>query len=294
MSRSAVLAHIVRDADGTAVGVWGRFTLRTAFQPIFVFHGGKLFVAAFEGLIRPFRGGTPVAPAAFFAGVPAHDRFHIETLTRTLHLFNAAACLPKEAAIFVNFDPSVFTDGALAEAALSDMRGTLRELGIDPRRVVCEVTEQRTASREALCDFTHALRHNGFSIAVDDFGSKDSDIERIRALRPEIVKFDAFWTSRLMTTGYGLDLLKAMVEGFARQGIITVFEGIEENWRLEIAEKVGASMVQGYALARPELVPASFAVFPGVPHAQLLAWPAAGDDRMAVHFAGALGRKPMS
>ena len=54
MSRSAVLAHIVRDADGTAVGAWGRFTLRTAFQPIFVFHGGKLFVAAFEGLNSAF------------------------------------------------------------------------------------------------------------------------------------------------------------------------------------------------------------------------------------------------
>lgn len=262
MSRSAVLAHIVRDQDATSIGVWGSYTLRTAFQPIFAFRNGKLLVAAFEGLIRPFREGIPVAPVAFFAGVPGQDRFHVETLTRTLHLFNAAACLPADAAIFVNFDPSVFTDGALADAALSDMRKTLLDLDIDPERVVCEVTEQKTASRQALHDFVQALRRSGFKIAVDDYGAEDSDIERIKALRPEIVKFDAYWISRLMKTGSGLSVLRTMVQSFGRQGITSVFEGIEENWRLEIAEKAGATMVQGYALARPELAPASFSAFP--------------------------------
>jgi EAL domain-containing protein (putative c-di-GMP-specific phosphodiesterase class I) len=293
VSRSTVLAHIVRDADGTSTGVWGPFTLKTAFQPIFVFDDGKLFVTAFEGLIRPFCGGEAVTPAAFFGGVEAADRFSIETLTRTLHLYNAAACLPQNAAIFVNFDPSVFTDGVLAGAALSDMRGTLRELGIDPERIVCEVTEQKTASSEALRDFTRALRHSGFGIAVDDFGSESSDIERVRAMRPEIVKFDAYWTARLMNSGSGLLLLTAMVEGFARQGITSVFEGIEENWRLEIAEKVGAAMVQGYALARPEVVPASFAILPSVPLAEVTARSTAG-PRMAVQFTDGFGRKLVS
>jgi len=266
VSRTTVLAHISREADGVSIGAWGPFTLKTAFQPIFVLRGGKLFAAGFEGLVRPLRGTTPVSPAGFFASIAAEHRFSIETLTRTLHLYNAAACLPKDAAIFVNFDPSVFIDAVLVEAALSDMSGTLCELGIDPRRIVCEVTEQKTASREMLRDFTSALRHSGFSIAVDDFGSANSDIARIRALNPEIVKFDAAWTARMMQSGPGLHLLTVMVEGFARQGITSVFEGIEENWRLEMAERVGAAMVQGYALARPQVVPASFA---GLPRMQL-------------------------
>jgi EAL domain-containing protein (putative c-di-GMP-specific phosphodiesterase class I) len=52
-----------------------------------------------------------------------------------------------------------------------------------------------------------------------------------------------------------------MVETFAGQGIRTVFEGIEEGWQLELAERSGASMVQGYVLARPEIVPTRFGVF---------------------------------
>ena len=260
MSRSIGLAHIIRHDDGTSSGVWGIYTLQSAFQPIFAFNEGTLSVAAFEGLIRPFRDGEPQSPVSFFGTCPAADRLHIEALTRTLHLLNAGACLPEEASIFINFDPSVFTDRAIADKALRDMRLVLQDAGIDPRRIVCEVTEQKSPSQETLYTFVEALRANGFRIAVDDYGADESDINRIKELRPDIVKFDAHWIIHLMESGAGFALLTAMVESFESQGIRTVFEGIEEGWQLELAEKSGASMVQGFVLARPDLAPTSFRV----------------------------------
>lgn len=253
MARSIGLAHVIRHEDGTATGAWGLYTLKSAFQPIFAFNEGKLSIVAFEGLIRPFRDGKPEAPPVFFSGCPPVDRLHIEGLTRTMHLLNAGVCLPKDMSVFINFDPSVFTDRSISDAAMRDMRLVLHEAGIDPRRVVCEVTEQRTVSKEALYDFAAALRENGFRIAVDDYGSDESDIIRIQELKPDIVKFDSVWIGQLMESGAGFALLKAMVKSFEEQGIHTVFEGIEENWQLELAEQSGASMVQGFVLARPEI-----------------------------------------
>ena len=261
MSPSIGLAQIIRQDDGTSTGIWGLYALKSAFQPIFAFDAGKLSTVAFEGLIRPSRDGEALTPSAFFGGFPAAERLHVETLTRTLHLLNAASCLPPEASIFVNFDPSIFTERAVADAALHNMRVVLHEAGIDPRRVVCEVTEQKSGSQEALFGFVTALKGNGFRVAVDDYGAADSDMNRIRELHPDIVKFDARWITRLMESGPGYALLTAMVSTFATQGIQTVFEGIEESWQLELAEKSGASMVQGYALARPELAPTGFSVF---------------------------------
>jgi EAL domain-containing protein (putative c-di-GMP-specific phosphodiesterase class I) len=261
VSRSIGLAQIIREDDGTSTGIWGAHTLKSAFQPIFAFDAGKLSIVAFEGLIRPFRDGEVWTPSAFFNSIPAVDRLHIETLTRTLHLLNAAHCLPPDSSIFVNFDPSVFTEREIADAAQRDMRLVLHEAGIDPRRVVCEVTEQKSGSQEALFDFVTALKGNGFRIAVDDYGADDSDLNRIRDLHPDIVKFDAKWITRLMESGPGYALLTTIVSTFAAQGIRTVFEGIEEKWQLELAERSGASMVQGYALARPELAPTSFSAF---------------------------------
>jgi EAL domain-containing protein (putative c-di-GMP-specific phosphodiesterase class I) len=259
--RSIGIAHIVRQDDGTSTGVWGMHVLKSAFQPIFAFDRGKLSVVAFEGLIRPFRDGEPWAPGAFFSGIDPADRLHVETLTRTLHLLNAAACLPADRQVFVNFNPALFVERGVAETALREMRLVLHEAGIDPHRIVCEVTEQRSGSQEAFFDFVRTLKADGFRIAVDDYGAEDSDMLRIRELQPDIVKFDARWIARLMESGPGLALLTTMVKTFEEQSIGTVFEGIEDAGQIELAERAGASMVQGYALARPQIVPADFTLY---------------------------------
>ena len=261
MSHATVLAHIARHDDRTASGAWAGYTLRSAFQPIFAFRPGRLEIVAYEGLIRPFRGGVAVAPADFFRAVPAGDRLNVETLTRTLHLLNAASFLQPPAMLFVNFDPSVFIDRELAAAALRGMRLTLHEAGIEPRRIVCEVTEQRSASLPVLVSFVASLRDHGFRIAVDDYGAAESDMDRVAALRPDIVKFDARWMARLMDTQAGFALLKVMVREFSSRGAGIVFEGIEDRRQLELAEKAGAEMVQGFALARPALAPVDFSAF---------------------------------
>ena len=261
MTRSVGLAHIVRHEDGTATGVWGPFILKSAFQPIFAFGGGRLTATAYEGLARPFRDGEPMAPGQFFKSVPLTDRMHVETLTRTLHLLNAGRFLDPKASVFVNFDPSLFPERSLTDAAVRDMRLVLHEAGIGAERVVCEVTEQKSPSEAILFGFVEALRGHGFRIAVDDYGAAASDIHRIERLQPDIVKFDAQWITQLMRSGPGYALLSAMVRTFRDRGIDTVFEGIEEGWQLELAEKCGASMVQGFVLARPELAPTSFTSF---------------------------------
>lgn len=261
MARSLALSHLVRAEDRTWFGVWGLYQLRSAFQPIFAFGDGRLTPYAFEGLIRPVRNGEQLSPAAFFSKFTAIERFHVETLTRNLHLLNAAQCLGENAAIFVNFDPSVFVESSLADSALRDMRLVLHEAQIDPQRIVCEVTENEFASDETFKGLVRALREHGFRIAVDDYGADDSDMSRIQELSPDIVKFDGFWITRLMDTGAGIALLKAMVGEFEHRGIRTLFEGLEEPWQVEVAETCGVSMVQGYALGRPQTVPANFETF---------------------------------
>lgn len=291
-------SHIVREDDGTATGVWGPFVLKSAFQPIFAFEAGKLSLAAFEGLLRPFRDGEPWMPLTFLNSIPMGERLLVEKLSHTLHLLNGARCLPADAAIFINFDPSVFIDHAVAETTIHDMRLTLSETGIDPHRIVCEVTEKETTSQEALFALVAALRGSGFRIAVDDYGAEDSDMNRIRDLHPDIVKFDAAWIARLMDSGPGYALLATMVSTFAKQGIRTVFEGIEESWQLELAEKSGAAMVQGFVLARPELAPTSFSAIgePAPPerhprHAPVLGEPALPRALGELRHTKAFGRR---
>ncbi|MBD0414600.1 EAL domain-containing protein [Oryzicola mucosus] len=266
MPRNTALAHIIRQDDGSSVGVWGEYVLHSAFQPIFAFKDERLVVIAFEGLMRPFHGEEALSPYIFLSRLAPSDRLDIETLTRNLHLVNAAAFLPVEADIFVNFNPSLFTHQTVVEQALQDMRSVLDIAGIAPARLVCEVTEQKSGSREALRQLVEALRKCGFRIAVDDYGSDESDMNRIRELRPDIIKFDGRWINRLMDSSAGYGLLSALVANFEAKGIRTVFEGIEQGWQIELTEKAGVSMMQGFALARPQIVPEVFAAEDGEQH----------------------------
>src|SRR5690606_34645878 len=106
----------------------------------------------------------------------------------TLHLLNAGVSLGETASLFVNFDPSHFVDAASAASALRDVQGVLREANISAERVVCEITEQETGSDETLIRFVQALKGYGHRVAVDDYGADSSDLKRIEALGPDIVK----------------------------------------------------------------------------------------------------------
>lgn len=254
MASKAIMEQISRQTNGSAVAVWGRYLLRTAYQPIFSFVEGKVKTVAYEGLIRPFDDGYPISPGEFFASVKVADRLSVETLTRSLHVMNATQVIGPGHSLFLNFDPSVFVDRSIADAALSDMRASLYEASIDPARVVCELTEQKSGSDEVMHRFVAALRAAGFRIAIDDFGADDSDYSRVVGLKPDIIKFDAQWIVRLMETSAGQGLLELMVGKFKSMGFLTLFEGLEETWQVDLAVDCKVDMVQGYALAMPEIV----------------------------------------
>src|SRR5688572_6219618 len=97
--------RILQEPDGSAVGHWGPYSLRSAFQPIYTFDRSQLKLWSVEGLIRPFRNGAPKSPHAFFAAIPDVDRLHVETLARDLHIRNAASSFGPSVTLFINFDP---------------------------------------------------------------------------------------------------------------------------------------------------------------------------------------------
>ncbi len=261
MARPGGFAQIAQKDDGARIAIWGIYELHSAFQPIFAFdQSGKLKIAAFECLIRPRREGVPVSPYKFFSSIPREERADVETLTRNLHLLNAGKFIGPPASIFVNFDPSQFTKQMDIDNALRDMCLVLNEAKLEPERIVCELTEQKSASPLALKCLMISLRTSGFRIAVDDFGAEESDFDRIIQMDPDIVKFDAEWVIKLLNTAAGYSLLKSMINKVGDRGIQTVIEGVEEPWQLELSEKAGTLMVQGFGVAKPQIAPSEFAM----------------------------------
>jgi EAL domain-containing protein (putative c-di-GMP-specific phosphodiesterase class I) len=212
------------------------FVLRSAFQPIFSQDAnGRLTIEAFEALIRANRNGQPVSPYQFFSRVDPEDAVTIDTLCRELHILNMGVLGRKKARLFINFNPALFDAVADIDAEIDRMVEITLRAGLNPSRIVCEITEQGSGDKSVLDKLVSGLRARLFKIAVDDFGADDSDIQRVTDLNPDILKFDAEWVRRFTETRPGMALLKLSVQQFIERGITVLFEGLEEEHQVDSA-----------------------------------------------------------
>ncbi len=246
------------------VAIYGPFALRSAFQPIFrQLPNGRLRLEAFEGLVRPVKGGTPVSPFGFFQAILEEDRSFVDGLCRRLHIRNSVELARPKATLFLNFDPGLFDNPAAMAIEAVEVRRLAESVGLPPRQIVCEITEKKARDRRSLLSVTEDFRAHGFRIAVDDYGAEESDIARIELLQPDIVKFDGEWVNGYMETDAGIELLRDIVNRFRARRITTLFEGLEHAWQVDVAHALKVDLMQGYALAKPKSLPFDFnALFP--------------------------------
>lgn len=250
--------RIERDAAGIWTGSWNGFVLRTAFQPVFRVESGRLTPFACEALLRVSRDDSPVLTDSFLSTLDADAFAMIEPELRRLHIRNAVHLPTAERRLFLNFDPRIPEHPGRFGKVLRELGDELRSVGISPADIVCEITEAETANKAALTHFAYELRARGYMVAVDDFGSHASRPERVRAIAPDIVKFDGRLVRRLLATPSGAATLRLMVSRFREDGMNTVLEGIEALWEIGVAESTGAALLQGYALAAPRLAGPDF------------------------------------
>ncbi len=259
MKQNIIYSHLMREEDGSFSFSYGPFVLYSALQPIFSQDkDGILELQAFEGLVRPTRNGEPVRPAQFFPLVAPQDFAMIDSRCRTLHIANVAQLGREKSRLFVNFHPRVFLTAEAIRDEVIQIRLAAEESGMDPDRIVCEIAQKENDSADMLYRFVRELHKHGFRIAIGDYGAGESDISRVKVMKPEYVKFESSWVKSFMENSAGAALLRVMVRQFHDDGILVIFEGLEEIWQVDLCQDLGVTLMQGYALSQPEIAPTTF------------------------------------
>ncbi len=126
----------------------------------------------------------------------------------------------------------------------------LASRNVSPDRLMIEITESEYVTLDAAWyRSARDLQSLGVKLAIDDFGSGYSSIERLRHLPVTHIKFDRLLVQSA-TGPFG-----SIVEGVARfatiSGIDIIAEGIETIVDLEAMETMGVRAFQGFLLERP-------------------------------------------
>ncbi|MEA9999725.1 EAL domain-containing protein [Cryobacterium sp. RTS3] len=130
---------------------------------------------------------------------------------------------------------------------------TLRNHGVDPSRLIVEVTETAVLSlRPSTTGSLDAVRDLGVGLHVDDFGTGFSSISLLRDLPVTGLKLDASFVAGLGDDNRGVDALAAGIAGLvAHLDLTGVAEGIETETQAQTLLSQGWLHGQGYLFGKP-------------------------------------------
>jgi diguanylate cyclase (GGDEF)-like protein len=136
----------------------------------------------------------------------------------------------------------------LADPRIVDtVTAALADAGLDPRRLVLEITETvLMQDREAAAATLWQLKSLGVLIAIDDFGTGYSSLAYLRRFPIDMLKI-----AREFVDGLGRDehddvITRAIVELAGTLGLLTVAEGIETHDQQTIVTALGCDLGQGW------------------------------------------------
>src|SRR5664280_2791562 len=243
------------------------------YQPVVDLETGAL--VGLEALVRwlhPTQGLLP--PSAFIdvaeetGAIIGIGAWVLATATHQVHCWQRRYGLP---GLWISVNVSVCE---LDVPGFADVvENGLRVSGLDPTRLVLEVTESMVADpKGGAAAALAALRRIGVRVALDDFGTRHSSISYLRQLPVDLVKIDRSFVAGTHTGGPGNDLLEAIVAMAQRLGLDIIPEGIEDLDQLARLRVMGCHIGQGFLLSRPvstEAIDALLAAPTPLPHVGL-------------------------
>ncbi|MFN8574276.1 MAG: EAL domain-containing protein [Gemmatimonadaceae bacterium] len=221
------------------------------FQPLV--HLGSGALRGFEALVRwyhPKRGLIPpneFLPVAEETGLilPIGHWVLREACRQAAKWEDDGDGLPS---ISVNLAPRQLEHASF----IDDLRGALTESGLDPRRLILEVTEsQIMRAPEQARARLHAMKALGVRVAIDDFGTGYSSLSHLQYFPVDELKIDRTFVARINDGEREVSFIKTMIELARSLGIEVVAEGIEIDSQQQHLAILGCDIGQGFLFSRP-------------------------------------------
>jgi diguanylate cyclase (GGDEF)-like protein/PAS domain S-box-containing protein len=140
----------------------------------------------------------------------------------------------------------------LADDLLDIVVGDLERSGLDPGRVVVELTEHVLGADEQLVlQRLGALRDLGIRLALDDFGTGWSSLRLVRTMPFDLIKIDRTFTADVDRSPESAEFAGRIVALARSMGRKVVAEGIEREAQLEVMADMGCQLGQGWLFGAP-------------------------------------------
>ncbi|MCK9284518.1 MAG: EAL domain-containing protein [Rhodocyclaceae bacterium] len=132
----------------------------------------------------------------------------------------------------------------------------LRELDLDERHVVIEITEGLLLDPEPLVNAKlQAFRNVGMKMSIDDFGTGYSSLSYLKNFEFDFLKIDRSFIRNLSPGSSAMELCEAIIAMAHKLRMKVIAEGVETEVQRALLAEAGCDYAQGYLFSKP--VPAA-------------------------------------
>ena len=225
------------------------FDFTMAFQPILDVRTGQPW--AYEALVRGINGESAFS---ILSQVNDGNRYRFDQACRVkaielaTHwgLLDMPDCL-----LSINFLPKAVYR---AETCIRATLEAAREYGFPLNRLMFEVTEgERVDDPAHLQSIFTEYEKQGFTTAIDDFGSGYSGLNMLATFQPNVLKIDMALTRALDQDAVRQAIVAGIVLVAGKLNITIVAEGVETVGESTALQALGIDLQQGYLFARPAI-----------------------------------------
>ncbi|MFD2452596.1 EAL domain-containing protein [Ideonella paludis] len=204
-------------------------------------------IKSYEVLARlphPEAPGQRLMPGTFL-GVVDSDGLHRLLCRRILETLATHHEALKGLHLSINIDPAMLTSVEAAQWLHTQVLANR----LEAKRITLEVLEKQVTYDASLGAAMSWLAQQGYRLAMDDFGSGYSNLQRLSELPFSVLKIDA---AVIQAAAQGDDApLQSIHRMAVQRNMSLVAEGVATVRQLAAVQRAGIKLVQGFLHARP-------------------------------------------
>ena len=124
--------------------------------------------------------------------------------------------------------------------------------GVPKDMIEIEITESvGEMEHEMVTRIANKLHTAGFRIAMDDFGTKYSNVSILSSMKFDVIKLDRSMVYNIDKNIASRTILRHLVEMCTDLGVECIAEGVETKEQAEYLKEMGCNHIQGYLYSKP-------------------------------------------
>lgn len=206
-------------------------------------------VVGYEALSR-LKTRRAISPATIFSAateISLEIEATMNVIDQVMKLASSLRKSRKSVPVSFNCSAILLTQSDFLDALFARLHKSRNLRG----SVIMEITEEnRVANIKVVAEVCRMLGHHGLTVSIDDYGTGQSNLDRIAEIPFAELKMDKeiFWA--FCNNRVPIAVLSSIIDFCHMRGAKTVVEGVETPFHLEKARLLGADQGQGFYWGR--------------------------------------------